>query len=84
MLSINIKSFSTRSITFITKKQSEYGFLTLQWDEQKQRGDTDDGWYSDTDQMIHNICKDNSFQRSDPQVMKKYNTDVESVDVIGQ
>lgn len=34
--------------------------------------------------MVHDVCDDDSLQRSDPQIMEKYDTDVESVNVVGQ
>jgi len=58
--------------------------LTLQWDEHQQWCDTDDGGQSDVEPVVHEVRDDDGFERSDPQVMEEYNTNVESVDVIGQ
>lgn len=56
--------------------------LTLQRDEHQQRGDSDDGGQSDVEPVVHEVRDDDGLERSDPQVMQKYNTDVEPVDVV--
>jgi len=56
----------------------------LQRDEQQQGSDSDDGGQADIEHVVHEKGDDDGLQGPDPQIVQKYDADVESVDVIGQ
>lgn len=56
----------------------------MQGDEQEQRRNPDDDGQFVVEHLVHKVRDNDCLDRSEPEIMQKYNANVEAIDVVGQ